>query len=83
MKKQKLFFQHPDLYVRQSAQIGVKMKEWILFILFLIVGLGLFVSGIIYLQKEKDDAESVRIYRTISVIGAILVLVSVLIKFIL
>ncbi len=27
MKKQKHFFQHPDLYVRQSAQIGVKMTE--------------------------------------------------------
>ncbi len=26
MKKQKQFFQHPDLYVRQSAQMGVKMK---------------------------------------------------------
>ncbi len=27
MKKQKQFFQHPDLYVRQSAQMGAKMKE--------------------------------------------------------
>ncbi len=27
MKKQKQFFQHPDLYVRQSAQMGVIMKH--------------------------------------------------------
>ncbi len=26
MKKQKQFFQHPDLYVRQCAQMGVKMN---------------------------------------------------------
>ncbi len=26
MKKQKQFFQHPDLYVRQCAQMGVKMR---------------------------------------------------------
>ncbi len=27
MKKQKQFFQHPDLYVRQCAQMGVTMKK--------------------------------------------------------
>ncbi len=27
MKKQKQFFQHPDLYVRQCAQMGVNMYE--------------------------------------------------------
>ncbi len=27
MKKQKQFFQHPDLYVRPCAQIGVNMKK--------------------------------------------------------
>ena len=59
------------------------MTEWILFALFLIVGLGLLISGIFYLKKEKDDAESVRIYRIISAIGAVLVLVSVLMKFVL
>ncbi len=58
------------------------MKEWILFILFLVVGFGLLLSGIVYLRKEKDDAESVRIYRTISAIGAVLVIVSVFVKFI-
>ncbi|MDF2871699.1 MAG: hypothetical protein K0R05_3274 [Anaerocolumna sp.] len=36
------------------------MKDWITFILFMFVGLALFISGIIYLLKEKDDIESVR-----------------------
>ncbi len=30
MKKQKQFFQHPDLYVRQCAQIGVNVKDYIM-----------------------------------------------------
>ncbi|MGC4018120.1 MAG: hypothetical protein QM793_02015 [Muricomes sp.] len=48
------------------------MKEWILFGLFLIVGLGMLISGIIYIVKEKHDLESVKIYRVVSIIGAIL-----------
>jgi putative Mn2+ efflux pump MntP len=38
----------------------LKVKDWITFILFMFVGLALFISGIIYLLKEKDDIESVR-----------------------
>lgn len=48
------------------------MKEWLLFGLFLIVGLGMLISGIIYMVKEKDDLESVKIYRVVSIIGAVL-----------
>lgn len=48
------------------------MKEWLLFALFLIVGVGMFIAGIIYMRKEKDDAESVKIYRMVSMIGAML-----------
>lgn len=58
------------------------MKEWILFALFLIVGLGLLVTGISYMRKEKDDLESVKIYRVISIIGAVLSAASVLYKFV-
>jgi hypothetical protein len=61
---------------------GKKMKEWILFALFLIVGLGLLVTGISYMRKEKDDLESVKIYRVISIIGAVLSAASVLYKFV-
>lgn len=58
------------------------MKEWILFILFLFVGLGMLISGIFYIRKDKDDPESVKIYRVVSIIGAVLVIVSVLKKFV-
>lgn len=59
------------------------MKEWVLFALFLIVGLGMMIAGIVYLRKEKDDPDSVKIYRVVSIIGAVLAIVSVLIKFVL
>ncbi len=50
MKKQKLFFQHPDLYVRQCAQMGVNMKKIIALITGfspLLIGYGLnqFITG--------------------------------------
>ncbi len=48
------------------------MKEWLSFGLFLIVGLGMIISGIVYMRKEKDDPESVRIYRVVSIIGVVL-----------
>ncbi len=57
------------------------MKEWILFALFMIVGLGMLISGIIYMQKEKDDMESVKIYRTVSAIGSIMVVLTTVLKF--
>ena len=46
------------------------MKEWILFILFILVGAGMLGAGIFYWRKEKDDLDSVNIYRTISIVGA-------------
>jgi hypothetical protein len=58
------------------------VKDWITFILFMFVGLALFISGIIYLLKEKDDVESVKIYRIISLIGAVLIIISMLVKFV-
>lgn len=48
------------------------MKELLLFILFLVVGAGMLIAGIMYMIKEKNDPESVRIYRGVSVIGAVL-----------
>lgn len=57
------------------------MKEWILFILFILVGAGMFGAGIFYWRKEKDDLDSVKIYRTISIVGALLVLLSLVLKF--
>lgn len=57
------------------------MKDWILFGLFFLVGLGMLIAGIVYLQKEKSDADSVRIYRTVSVIGAVLAVGSAGLKF--
>lgn len=59
------------------------MKAWILFALFIIVGLGMFITGIIYMKKEKNDIESVRIYRNISIIGVVLAVGSVVAKFLL
>lgn len=58
------------------------MKEWIVFILFMLVGLGMLISGIVYMRKEKDDPESAKICRVMSIIGAVLVIVSVLVKFV-
>ncbi|WP_368488189.1 hypothetical protein [Clostridium sp. BJN0013] len=59
------------------------MKAWILFGLFIIVGVGMFIAGIIYMKKEKTDVESVRIYRNISIIGVVLAVASVVVKFLL
>ncbi|HWQ74023.1 MAG TPA: hypothetical protein VN441_01795 [Syntrophomonas sp.] len=47
------------------------MKEWLLFGLFLFVGLGMLITGIVYWCKEKNDPESVKIYRVVSIIGAV------------
>lgn len=59
------------------------MKAWLLFILFLIVGVGMFIGGLRNMRKEKDDAESVKIYRIVSVIGAVLTVGAILVKFVL
>ncbi len=57
------------------------MNAWILFVLFLFVGLGMLVAGILYERKEKDDPESVKIYRAIAIIGAVLSIGATLLKF--
>lgn len=58
------------------------MNGWLLFILFLIVGLGMLFGGMIYLRKEKADLESVKIYRTMSMIGAVLTIAAIVMKFV-
>jgi hypothetical protein len=57
---------------------GKKVKELFLFVLFLTVGAGVLIAGIVYMFKEKHDLESVKIYRVISVIGAVITVGSVL-----
>jgi heme/copper-type cytochrome/quinol oxidase subunit 1 len=59
-----------------------KMKEWLLFILFILVGLGMLCTGLIYMRKEKSDLESVKIYRVISIIGAVLTVAAILMQFV-
>ena len=54
------------------------MKELFLFILFLTVGAGVLIAGIVYMLKERHDLESVKIYRVMSVIGAVITVGSVL-----
>ncbi|WP_349945418.1 hypothetical protein ABFV83_16645 [Lacrimispora sp. BS-2] len=54
------------------------MKELFLFVLFLTVGIGVLVAGIVYMLKEKHDLESVKIYRVMSIIGAVITAGSVL-----
>ena len=44
-------------------------------IIGLIIGLLVFGAGIYYLIKEKDDAESKKIYGIISAVGAIIAIV--------
>ena len=58
------------------------MKEWVLFALFLIVGMGMLISGLVSLRKEKGDPDSVKIYRVVSIIGAIFIVAAVLAKFV-
>lgn len=57
------------------------MKEWLLFALFLLVGLGMLIAGIVYMRKEKGDPESVKIYRVVSILGAVFAAGSVLYRF--
>jgi putative Mn2+ efflux pump MntP len=56
------------------------MTEWLLFALFLMVGLGMLVAGLFYMRKEKHDPESVRIYRVVAIIGMVLTIGSILFK---
>lgn len=54
-----------------------------MFVLFLAAGLGMLMAGVFYMQKEKGDSESVKIYRIVSLIGLCLSIVSVIFKFVL
>ncbi|TWH47734.1 hypothetical protein [Sporomusa sp. KB1] len=56
------------------------MKEWIIFSVFSIVGLGMLITGISNMIKEKHDAESVKIYRGFSIVGGIVLISSILYK---
>ncbi len=58
------------------------MKEWLLFGLFLAVGLGMLVEGIFYMRNKKNDPESVKIYKIIAAIGAVLSVAAIIVKFV-
>lgn len=58
------------------------MKEWILFICFALVGIGMFAAGLFDMLKEKDDPESVKIYRIVCAIGTLLTIAAILFKFV-
>ncbi len=42
-------------------------------VITLLIGLMLLIAGIYYVTKEKDDAESRKIYLIVTVIGVILI----------
>lgn len=58
-----------------------KVKEWVIFGLFLIVGAGMLIAGLFYMNKEKKDPESVEIYRIVSIIGVIITIGAALYRF--
>lgn len=58
------------------------MKEWLLFILFILVGVGMLGTGLVYKRKERHDAESIKIYNTTICLGAALSIFAVLMKFV-
>lgn len=47
-------------------------------IIGLVIGFLILCAGIYYLTKEKDDQESKKIYSVISVIGAVILILSIL-----
>lgn len=47
-------------------------------IIGLIIGILVAVAGIYYLGKEKNDPESKKIYRTITVIGVVVAIVMII-----
>lgn len=58
-----------------------EVKEWVIFGLFLIVGVGMLIAGLFYMNKEKKDPESVKIYRIVSIIGVIITIGAALYRF--
>ena len=59
------------------------MDGLLLFILLLVVGIGMIIAGSIYMGKEKDDIVSVKIYRTVIIIGVIITVLALVYKFVL
>ncbi len=51
-------------------------KEMIVKILGAVIGLLVLVAGVYYLVKEKNDKDSKKIYSIISIIGAVLLIIS-------
>ncbi|ULQ58712.1 hypothetical protein K7I13_09110 [Brucepastera parasyntrophica] len=57
------------------------MKEWLLFCMFLIAGIGLLIAGIMFMRKDKGDRESMKIYSTFAVIGGIITAGAIVYRF--
>lgn len=51
-------------------------KEMIVKISGAVIGLLVLVAGVYYLVKEKNDKDSKKIYSIISIIGAVLLIIS-------
>lgn len=51
-------------------------KEMIVKISGAVIGLLVLVAGVYYLIKEKNDTDSKKIYSIISIIGAVLLIIS-------
>jgi hypothetical protein len=54
----------------------MEKKEMIVKISGAIIGLLVLVAGVYYLIKEKNDTDSKKIYSIISIIGAVLLIIS-------
>ncbi len=54
----------------------MEKKEMIVKILGAVIGLLVLVAGVYYLVKEKNDKDSKKIYSIISIIGAVLLIIS-------
>lgn len=48
-------------------------------IIGIIIGVLIFIAGVYYFRKEKNDAESRKIYSIVAIIGLIVALVSLLV----
>lgn len=44
----------------------------------LVIGLAILIAGVFYLIKEKNDKESVKIYGTISAVGGVIFVATLL-----
>ena len=54
------------------------MNAWLLFALFLVIGLGMLIVGLYYMRKEKKDPDSVKFYRIVTILGALITLGAIL-----